>query len=85
MLRGWLAVSELLSLCVIPAPLGSEGAERGKAGTHAPGSLLLERTTRATMPPHRNERGSLLGGAWVPAWSRSGLSGPRGAGMTLGR
>jgi hypothetical protein len=32
---------------------------------------------------HQNERKSWLAGAWVPAFPRSGLSGPRGAGMTL--
>ncbi|HEY7548296.1 MAG TPA: hypothetical protein VH913_02130, partial [Hyphomicrobiaceae bacterium] len=35
---------------VIPAPLASEASKRESAGTHAPGNLLLDRTTRATVP-----------------------------------
>ena len=69
---------------VIPAPLARAAGERDQAGTHAPRSLLPQRTIRATLPRGARTSGmACLQVDWVPAWSRSGPSGPSGAGMTL--
>ncbi len=81
-----LASNKSLSSYVIPAPLASDASKREQAGTHAPCSLLSGRTIGATGSPTQRGEDETQELAWKrmgPASSRSGLPGPRGAGMTL--
>jgi hypothetical protein len=68
---------------VIPAPLAREAGERDQAGTQSTSKqgfaiVLAPRGSVTSIVRPKSK----LPGAWVPAWSRSGLSGPSGAGMT---
>src|SRR5262245_25087269 len=83
----WQRNRSLLLSASFPAPLARAAGERDKAGTHAPGPMLIGRvmntTPRGAATCRKCDGWKSRRGAWVPALTRLGLAGPSGAGMTL--